>query len=424
MNKKISNKSISVQKNKVEKNKIYNNKFNLKKIKKLKSFISYKFKNNNMNKNNVDNYFSKDYFEARKKFRVETKKIKGAICWSEKVTENLTVDFAFCDSSDNSSHSLKSDKLLIIVSGVHGVEGYTGSAFQLNFIDNIYPFYKNDFAILLIHAYNPFGFKNNRRVNENNVDLNRNCLKDFSEPRLLDIKSQKVFTKNSSLFSSPKPRGNNLIEESKYGFLLAKATIRHGISATITAGTFGQNIYPQGPGFVGTKEEKSTTIFKNTLKQFTPKFKKVLFVDIHTGIGRKNVISAYTQLPKESIHFSLLKKSIKQLKSKKSSRIKGLNHFGSTMEYFQENSKAKENITLLLEIGTVSNVSSALSLASLSRINLEENQITHFGPKYKLESARKRLKKAYFPNAKRHRRLIIKKSTKLVNGLCVEFRKM
>lgn len=356
-------------------------------------------------------YFSENYFDARTKFRLITSN-ENMASWSETVQEDLTMDFAFKDSG--------SDKLLIIVSGVHGVEGYAGSALQLLFMEKIYEKFNESFSLLVIHAYNPYGFCNNRRVNENNVDLNRNCLKDYNSINEGDEKFRALFLRHKKIFSPDSPRKNGLIEESKYSFALAKVLLKHGVEGAITAGSRGQNLYPKGVGFIGLQEEKSTRAFKDILVKFTPNFKKTILVDIHTGLGRRNSISAYAENPKSSAEFATIKKVMKGLKSRESSRISSLSHSGSITEYFYKNSKSKVNISLIIEIGTVSNLSSTLSLATLSRVNLEENQITHFGPRNKLEKARKNLRNAYFPNAKRHRRVILEKSGKLLEDLCCQ----
>ncbi|KAL7488896.1 hypothetical protein ACHAW6_014492 [Cyclotella cf. meneghiniana] len=79
---------------------------------------------------------------------------------------------------------------IIHSSGVHGVEGYLGSAIQLRFLHEL--IIQNEKRldsqqdtgstdgelrqVLLIHAVNPHGMRHHRRTNENNVDLNRNAL--------------------------------------------------------------------------------------------------------------------------------------------------------------------------------------------------------------------------------------------------------
>ncbi len=67
---------------------------------------------------------------------------------------------------------------LVVSSGVHGVEGFFGSAVQLAFLEKLPPDWRppEGAAVVLIHALNPFGFAWQRRFNEENVDLNRNFL--------------------------------------------------------------------------------------------------------------------------------------------------------------------------------------------------------------------------------------------------------
>ncbi len=69
-------------------------------------------------------------------------------------------------------------KLLILVSGTHGIEGYSGSGCHAAWLAS--GLYRRqaaaDTAVLFVHAINPFGFAWGRRTNEDNVDLNRNFL--------------------------------------------------------------------------------------------------------------------------------------------------------------------------------------------------------------------------------------------------------
>ncbi len=69
-------------------------------------------------------------------------------------------------------------RVLTISSGTHGVEGFCGSALQLQLVEDA-PALPPDTALMLVHAVNPYGFSHLRRVNEDNVDLNRNFV-DFS----------------------------------------------------------------------------------------------------------------------------------------------------------------------------------------------------------------------------------------------------
>ena len=76
------------------------------------------------------------------------------------------------------------DKLLIVSSGCHGVEGFCGSGVQVFALhDDAWREQARaaGVAVLYVHALNPYGFSHLRRTTHENVDLNRN-FQDFSKP--------------------------------------------------------------------------------------------------------------------------------------------------------------------------------------------------------------------------------------------------
>ena len=75
------------------------------------------------------------------------------------------------------------DSVLVIVSGTHGVEGYAGSALQRWWLDRSADARPDGVRVTVVHALNPVGFSWVRRVNEDNVDLNRNFVDWSSPPR-------------------------------------------------------------------------------------------------------------------------------------------------------------------------------------------------------------------------------------------------
>ncbi len=118
--------------------------------------------------------FSKSYIECREKF-IEAAGNINAACASEYLpgyienNSKLSIDIA-------SLGDVNAKKALIILSGVHGIEGYCGSEIQTSFLE----LYKTktripeDISVYLIHSVNPYGFYHGRRTNEDNIDLNRN----------------------------------------------------------------------------------------------------------------------------------------------------------------------------------------------------------------------------------------------------------
>src|SRR5437588_3817673 len=122
-------------------------------------------------------HFSSDYFTARARFRQGVEKAGGRL---ESLpldpegpeNEDLSIDIGWF-GSDNPR------RVLLHSSGLHGVEGFPGSAIQLQLLEDV-PRLAEDSALIIVHVLNPFGMAWLRRVNENNVDLNRNSCFDGS----------------------------------------------------------------------------------------------------------------------------------------------------------------------------------------------------------------------------------------------------
>ncbi len=90
--------------------------------------------------------------------------------------QELTVDVAGLGPDD-------ARRLLVILSGVHGVEGFIGSALQCDLLERFdATAVSPDVGVLVIHAVNPWGMAWSRRQNESNVDLNRNWLRSDLDP--------------------------------------------------------------------------------------------------------------------------------------------------------------------------------------------------------------------------------------------------
>lgn len=88
--------------------------------------------------------------------------------------EELAIDVVTIGPDD-------ADSVVVIVSGTHGVEGYAGSALQRWWLDERAATLPDGVRVVIVHALNPVGFSWVRRVNEDNVDLNRNFV-DWSQP--------------------------------------------------------------------------------------------------------------------------------------------------------------------------------------------------------------------------------------------------
>jgi hypothetical protein len=164
---------------------------------------------------------------------------------------------------------------LLHSSGIHGVEGFAGSAIQLQLLDRL-PSLADNTALILVHILNPFGMAWIRRTNENNVDLNRNFLADAQysgcPPNYARVDS----------FLSPKTKPN-------HDFFLMKSMLmirRFGLKPLVQAIGGGQYEYPQGLFYGGRKLEEGPEKYHAFLRERVSTTKRVLAIDVHTGIGR------------------------------------------------------------------------------------------------------------------------------------------
>lgn len=216
--------------------------------------------------------FSDSYEEARQKF-IAAAESAGARLESLAVPsmgpsgEALTIDLAVMGE-------LSSAKILIHSSGIHGVEGYAGSAVQIAALEE--PLSLPDgTALVFVHILNPFGMAWSRRVNENNVDLNRNFLKEGE-----------AYSGADANYLSLDPFLNHPGKLPLYWFYLLANLARYGFAALKKAVVQGQYNYPGGLFYGGSTLQDGPRLLKAWLKQNVTGAKEVVVVDVHTGLGR------------------------------------------------------------------------------------------------------------------------------------------
>ncbi|MES2526564.1 MAG: M14 family metallopeptidase [Bdellovibrionota bacterium] len=173
-------------------------------------------------------------------------------------------------------------KLLILTSGIHGIEGFTGSALQRHFLSSVK--IPDDLGVLIIHGINPYGFKNFRRVTENNVDLNRNF--DLS-PELFKNTNPGYDKVNS--FLNPGFRYSRL---AFYPKAIAQIFM-HGMDNLRKAILRGHYQYPKGIFFGGKDFEPQVGLIRDELTRVSSGYEKVLLVDLHTGYGQRGKLHLF-----------------------------------------------------------------------------------------------------------------------------------
>jgi len=169
------------------------------------------------------------------------------------------------------------ESALLLISGTHGVEGYFGSAAQTGLLrEGLAARVPEGSKIVFLHALNPFGFAHDRRVNEDNADVNRNFV-DHTHPP--------VNAAYETLAEAIAPR-----DISPAAIRAANARLRDFIGAN---GAFklqeaisaGQYAHADGLYFGGAAQSWSAAMLKDVFKEEMAGVKKLTVIDFHTGLG-------------------------------------------------------------------------------------------------------------------------------------------
>ncbi len=128
----------------------------------------------------VTNYFSGNYQEARIKFVTAAKAAGADLEHYPNPAPGAEGEKLYTDIATFNLPGVK--QILVLSSGTHGIEGFAGSAIQTGLLrEGITRRLPEDIGLLFIHALNPYGFSHLRRFTEDNVDLNRNFV-DHGKP--------------------------------------------------------------------------------------------------------------------------------------------------------------------------------------------------------------------------------------------------
>jgi len=197
----------------------------------------------------------------------------------------LTIDSAFFAGG-------KGNRLLIVQSGIHGVEAPAGAAAQaLLMREFLRPFLDRQIDVLLIHALDPWGFRHSRRTDQANVNLNRN----FSLTADLYDDRTSTYGNYRSIFE---PSGNVPWPWQGFlgislDFLVAIAGDGFETRPIDLAFNQGQYEFPDGLNFGGHGPAIQVDYYLTHIKPIIdqPQYGKVLVLDFHTGLGDNAVLS-------------------------------------------------------------------------------------------------------------------------------------
>lgn len=233
-------------------------------------------------------YTTYDEIRAHLKERVEMLKNDGVrVEVSEHAideSDDLYIDNIYLPSEDDK------ENLIVLTTGVHGMEGYIGSVMLDVFFDEIYPTLDTeDTGVLVVANVNPYGMKYMRRYNENNVDLNRNFIIDWDN---FDLSSNKDYPEVKEFLQPEGKIGNALWHEVGFYLSLAKEALTKGADKVSDALLTGQYEYAEGVYYGGNGDEKSTIYLKGVFDDcLEGEYENIVHIDIHSGYGpRYNMV--------------------------------------------------------------------------------------------------------------------------------------
>lgn len=224
----------------------------------------------------IDACFSSSYSQARDKFLAAVQALDGAIehYRNAEVTgpegEALYADVARFGPADAA-------RVLIVTSGTHGIEGYCGSGCQVAFLrSGAVATLPADTRLVLVHAVNPYGFAHKRRVNEDNIDLNRNFI-DHAQGH-----------PDSAAYTAIHP----IIAPADYGTRpehwdaqVLEWIKTHGMEAFVPAVSGGQYAHRDGLFYGGAEASWSNAFVRELVAREAKGAQAIRLLDIHTGLG-------------------------------------------------------------------------------------------------------------------------------------------
>ncbi len=226
---------------------------------------------------NTSDYYSENWYQATEKF-IKNAAGRGRLQWC--VADNHLYDIPYV-TIGNGPHKV------VINSGVHGIEGFFGSAAQNMFLDRyaagLSQRFLEKYTIVLIHVINGWGMQNRMRevVDQKNgglVDLNRNFGVDFSKPDALP-QNPRYELAHDLLLSRP----DKIIKKNAIKDFRAKH-LKDGVWAAIS---YGQYVHPYGLFYGGvapmTENKMTMSIYDNVMRDGA---KSLVSIGLHTGLGQ------------------------------------------------------------------------------------------------------------------------------------------
>ncbi len=238
---------------------------------------------------NILTLFPNTYEASRERFRDYLSEVQkfwpNAVLSHQRLkgSEDLTIDWI------QSAAQEQNDKVLLITTAEHGIEGYVGSAmlelFIKKFLNQLDP---SNTGLLLIHTINPWGMKHRRRTNANNVDLNRNFVYQATD---LDPDYNPASKEIDAILHPRQPLRSYFWSHIPFLLKVFRYSLKMGLRNFRSIALLGQYHNPQGIHYGGKKIQEETLAVMGFYREALRDYQQILLLDMHTGHGPRYQMS-------------------------------------------------------------------------------------------------------------------------------------
>ncbi len=230
-------------------------------------------------------YFDADFTSARSHFRAVCDGLD--VAWQE---HGIAPDRgAILVAEFGPRHATSK---LVVLSGLHGIEGYCGFATQIALLHGLGG-RSAKIHVILVHGINPLGAAAFQRANWDNIDLNRNLVGDHQALARVDAAARAIV----GLFSCP--RLSRLPDSLWLTVFVARLLSLGGPKALMAALAGGQFFDPKAPFYGGDAVAPELiallAVLKDRLQGADPT--RTILFDLHSGIGRRGATSLLANGP-------------------------------------------------------------------------------------------------------------------------------
>jgi hypothetical protein len=337
-------------------------------------------------------YYHNTWEECRESFIVQAEQMRVhfdsveifSIPMASKTDNDLMIDFCYIPAKDTTQ------KLIMINSGTHGIEGFVGSAVQQMLMAEFFePHMTSEVGLLLVHGMNAWGFKNQRRFTENNVDLNRN----FSLNKSLFQTENDGFV---ALYDMLTPKGELNLNSIKNRFFMLtaiKQIAQKGMPALLQAFAQGQYQFSEGIYFGGYEFEQQVAIMSEVIKSKAADYQTILNLDLHTGFGERGELHLFPNPVEDPVLRQKMETIFEGYQIDWGDSDEFYTVHGQFVEFIGTLFPDKTSIPMLMEFGTL-NTSSTVGAVKSAHISIVENQGFQYG--YKSEKDRQKARDGYY----------------------------